>query len=81
MPWWWAAEMRFRTCLGRNACREDDTGCQTCGRSHDEIAALRELTTHVALFAERMGYDNYDEFLEYLAHKAAAKIRTNRVVH
>jgi len=73
--------MRFRACLGREACREDDVGCRSCGRSQEEIAGLRALTTHVALFAERMDYDNYDDFLDYLARKAAAKIRTGRVTH
>lgn len=73
--------MRFRACLGRDACHEDDLGCRTCGRSHEEIAGLRALTSHVAQFAEHMDYDNYDDFLDYLLRKAAIKIRTSRVTH
>lgn len=73
--------MRFRACLGREACHEDDVGCRTCGRSREEIAGLRALTTNVALFAERMDYDNYEDFLEYVVRKTAAKIRGARVTH
>lgn len=78
---WRVADVHFRSCLGRNNCVEDDYGCRACGRSHEEIAGLRTLATDVALFAERMGYDNYDDFLDYIARKAAGKIRSVRPNH
>lgn len=73
--------MRFRSCLGCNTCVEDDYGCRACGGSHEEIAGLRNLTTQIASFAQRMSYENYDDFVVYIAREAAARIRSARSSH
>ncbi len=68
--------MRFNPCAGREFCTEEETHCRGCGRSHQEIAATRELIRQVADLAER--YENADEFLAYLARKAGKTVASRR---
>lgn len=68
----------FRPCVDRRACTEDGDRCRACGRTHEEIAAVRALTTEVTDFVLRMGYENSDEFLDYLRAKVSKKVRTAR---
>ena len=67
--------MKFVPCQGGNACTQDGTHCQGCGRSHEEIAATSELANNIAEFAIKMGYENSDEFASFIGFKAAGKIR------
>ncbi|WP_127477638.1 hypothetical protein [Sulfurivermis fontis] len=70
--------MQFTTCVNRTACTEDGVHCRACGRSHDEIARLRQLTDIVAAFALEMDYDNLDDFLNYLTAKVSKKVNATR---
>ncbi len=70
--------MKFVTCVGRSACTEDGSHCRACGRSHDEINRLRQLTDGIAAFALEMGYDNVDDYLAFLYAKAGKKISAAR---
>ncbi len=70
--------MKFVSCTGRNACTEDGTHCRACGRPHEEVNRLRQLTNDVAAFAVEMDYDNMDDFLTYLSAKVAKKIARAR---
>lgn len=65
--------MHFKSCVGRDACNEDGYHCRACGRSHSEIEKTRILVADIAHFIHEMGYDNHDEFLEYVARKAKKK--------
>ena len=67
----------FKPCVSRIACTEDGTHCRACGRSHEEINALRELTDSVTEFTARMDYDNSGEFLDYLKSKVLKKLANN----
>jgi hypothetical protein len=64
----------FIACKGKTACQENEMECRTCGRSVDEIYRTRALIDELANFAQSMGYENSDTFLEYVANKAAKKI-------
>ena len=68
--------MHFKPCINRTACTEDGNHCRACGRSHEEIAAVRAITAQVADFVQQMDYDNVDEFLAYLSKKVLKKTRT-----
>jgi phosphoribosyl-dephospho-CoA transferase len=68
----------FTPCKGKTACRDDGRQCLVCGRSFEEIARTRELIDALANLACEEGYDNIDEFAEYVAHKLAKKIRHRR---
>lgn len=67
----------FKPCVSRIACTEDGTHCRACGRSHEEINALRTLLNQVADFALQMDYDNNEEFLDYLKSKVLKKLKNS----
>lgn len=66
--------MKFVPCQGRNACREDDTSCLTCGRTLEEIVELRQITDRLSALAQTRQYDNLDDFLAHVAHKVRKKV-------
>ena len=66
---------RFRRCVDRTACTEDGERCRACGRSHEEIASIRTLTSQVSEFLQLMDYENSEEFLDYLKAKALKKYK------
>ena len=65
---------QFRPCVNRTACTEDGTHCRACGRSHEEIARIRQLTTELAEFIQDMQYANSEVFLDYLQNKVQKKL-------
>ena len=69
--------MQFRPCINRTACTEDGTHCRSCGRSHDEINRTRILTTEVTRFVKEMGYENPEQFLDYLQRKVLKKLKAS----
>ena len=70
--------MQFVRCKGKMACQEDAEGCRTCGRSHAEIRATRELVERIAGLTLEQGYENDEEFIRYLADKALKTVRHRR---
>jgi predicted Fe-S protein YdhL (DUF1289 family) len=70
--------MKFVPCAGRDACTEGGTHCLGCGRSHEEIARIRDLINALADHALTMNYDNVDEFLAYVAQKTGKKVAAVR---
>ncbi|MET0051967.1 MAG: hypothetical protein ABW095_12935 [Candidatus Thiodiazotropha sp.] len=65
---------KFVPCQGKTACREDETGCKTCGRSLDEIVELRGLLDQLATLAVTYGYENHVEYAEYIQRKLVKMI-------
>lgn len=65
----------FKPCVSRTACTEDGSHCRACGRSHAEIAKTRILVNQLTEFLLEAGYDNHDDFFDYLNKKVAKKIR------
>ncbi len=66
--------MKFNPCRGGNNCTEG-THCGGCGRTQAEVAETRQLVGAVAQFAAKMGYENVDEFTQFIAQKAAGRAR------
>ena len=66
---------QFRPCVNRTACTEEGTHCRSCGRSHAEIAKIRQLTSELANFIHDMKYDNSEIFLDYLQNKVQKKLK------
>lgn len=64
----------FTPCKDRSACTEGGSHCQSCGRSHVEIAQTRTLTSDVARFISAMDYDNPEEFMDYVTRKVLKKV-------
>jgi len=65
----------FKTCVNRTVCTEEGSHCRACGRSHEEIIQSRDIVNQVTDFLINMGYDNHEEFLDYLKKKVAKKIK------
>lgn len=57
--------MKFSPCTGK--CTQDGTHCEGCGRSHEEIAGMKAAIEGVVAFAQKMGYENFDEFADGVA--------------
>ncbi len=70
--------VEFKPCQGKTACRDDGERCLTCGRSLDEIAALRELLKSLTELAITYRYQNVDTFSDYIAKKLRKSIEHRR---
>jgi hypothetical protein len=70
---------QFKACVSRTACTEDGDRCRACGRSHEEINAVRAITNQVTEFIQQMDYENSDEFIEYLGKKVVKKLKMSKV--
>ena len=57
--------MIFKPCNGE--CTDDGTHCEGCGRSHEEVAEMRELIGALVAYAERMNYENFNDFADGVA--------------
>ena len=57
--------MKFSPCIGR--CTDEGTHCEGCGRSHDEIAEMNTLVGNLIAFAEKMNYENVDDYADGVA--------------
>jgi predicted Fe-S protein YdhL (DUF1289 family) len=66
---------QFKSCVSRGACTEDGDRCRACGRTHEEINAVRTLTNQVTEFIQQMDYENSEEFLDYLKNKVSKKLK------
>ena len=64
----------FKSCVSRGACTEDGDRCRACGRTHEEINAVRTLTNQITAFIQEMDYENSEEFLDYLKKKVGKKL-------
>jgi hypothetical protein len=57
--------MKFSPCTGK--CTDKGTHCEGCGRSHEEIAEMNTLVGNLITFAEKMNYENVDDFADGVA--------------
>jgi len=55
----------FKPCNGQ--CTDDGTHCDGCGRSHEEVAEMRQLVGTLVAYAERMNYENFNDFADGVA--------------
>lgn len=61
--------MEFKPCNGE--CTEEGTHCEGCGRPHEEIAEMRKLVGGLVAYAEKMEFENIEDF----ANGVAASIK------
>ena len=57
--------MKFSPCTGK--CTEEGTHCEGCGRSHEEIAEMNTYIAQLVTFAEKMEYENIEDFADGVA--------------
>ena len=57
--------MKFNPCTGE--CSEDGLHCDGCGRSYEEIDAMRQPVEELVALAKKMNYENLDDFANAVA--------------
>ena len=62
--------MKFVPCTGK--CTDEGTHCEGCGRTHKEIAEMRKPVEALVALAEKMKYENTDDFANAVAGRKAA---------
>ncbi|MCX7089365.1 MAG: DUF1289 domain-containing protein [Methylococcales bacterium] len=70
--------MKFKPCIS-GQCTEDGTHCQGCHRSHVEIADTKQLIKDVVSFAQKMNYENSDDFADFMGKSVAKKLQSPSV--
>jgi len=64
--------MKFSPCTGD--CTDQGTHCEGCGRSHEEIAAMKKPVSELVALAEKMEYENIEEFANAVAGSIKYKL-------
>jgi len=64
--------MKFKPCIGK--CTDEGTHCEGCGRSHEEIAAMRKPVEDLVALAEKMEYENLEDFANAVADSIKYKM-------
>lgn len=64
--------MKFIPCASE--CTRNGTHCQGCGRSLEEIFAIKRLVNNSVQFAKKMGYTNPEDFTEALMRSIRKKL-------
>ncbi|MBE0468549.1 MAG: DUF1289 domain-containing protein [Methyloprofundus sp.] len=67
--------MKFNPCKGGAWCDNTGTHCNGCGRSHEEIAQTRQLMKGLVEFAQKQGYENTDDFAQFIGATLARKLQ------
>jgi hypothetical protein len=57
--------MKFVPCNGQ--CTDKGTHCEGCGRTHEEVAAMRKPVGDLVALAEKMKYENPEDFANAVA--------------
>jgi len=57
--------MKFNPCTGE--CTDEGSHCEGCGRTHEEIAEMREQVARLVAFAQKMNYENIEDFADAVA--------------
>lgn len=68
----------FKPCVGKNACRDSEEHCLTCGRPLAEVARTRDIIEQLAEFVLASDYANVEEFAGYVARKVVKKVEYRR---
>ena len=57
--------MKFTPCNGE--CTDEGSHCLGCGRTHEEIAEMRKPVEDLVALAEKMKYENVEDFANAVA--------------
>lgn len=65
--------MKFSPCLDQ--CTKDGTHCQGCGRSHEEIAATKQIVQSAVAFIREQEYENPEDFVAAISKSILKKLQ------
>lgn len=66
--------MKFNPCLS-GKCTEEGGCCEGCGRSHEEIAETKKMVKGLVEFAQKMNYENVEDFSGFIAQSLLKKLQ------
>ena len=66
--------MKFNPCIS-GKCTEDGSHCEGCGRSHEEIAETKQLVKALVDFAQKMDYENVEDFFGFIGQSLLKKLQ------
>jgi hypothetical protein len=66
--------MKFSPCVS-GQCTYEGACCEGCGRSHEEIAETKKMVSELASFAQRMGYENIEDFSNFIGKAVLKKLQ------
>ena len=64
--------MEFRPCIGE--CTDKGTHCEGCGRSHEDVAAMKAMVNNLVAYAQENNYKNIDEYVNSIAKSVQYKL-------
>lgn len=65
--------MKFNPCIDQ--CTKDGSHCQGCGRSHEEIAATKQIVQSAVAFIREQQYDNPEDFVAAISKSIIKKLQ------
>lgn len=65
--------MKFNPCIDQ--CTKDGTHCEGCGRSHEEIAATKQIVQSAVSFLRERQYDNPEDFVAAISKSILKKLQ------
>ena len=65
--------MKFNPCT--DECTKEGTHCEGCGRSHEEIAETKKLVMALVNFAQKIEYENIEEFADSIGSNVLKKLQ------
>lgn len=65
--------MKFSPCIDQ--CTKDGTHCQGCGRSHEEIAATKQIVQSAIAFIREQEYENPEDFVAAISKSILKKLQ------
>ncbi len=65
--------MKFNPCIDQ--CTKEGTHCEGCGRSHEEIAATKQIVKSAVEFIQQQNYDNPEEFVAAISKSILKKLQ------
>ncbi|MCK5877851.1 MAG: DUF1289 domain-containing protein [Candidatus Marithrix sp.] len=66
--------MKFNPCIGK--CTETGSHCEGCGRTHAEIAEMRKMIKGLVDLANKMEYENKEDFANAVAKSIMYKFQS-----
>lgn len=70
--------LQFKNCKDRKACTDWGDRCKGCDRSHEEIAALGQLSNALTEHLLDYPYENREEFFAWLEKKVGKKLKARQ---
>jgi len=66
--------MKFNPCVS-GKCTDQGTHCEGCGRTHEEIAETKKMINALAGFAQKMDYENHEDFANFVGKSVLKKLQ------